>query len=147
LTTAADSLRAYRQMSEGKKSSSGRQTMTPYSPLEAAERAMGFTPGREAEQAEMNSAYYSASNEQKSQRGALINAWITAKPAEKTSAWKAIQKFNASVPKDAKVTQAELSTAKSRRDTEQKRGTVVNGIGVSKRDRYLLKRAQNTYNP
>jgi hypothetical protein len=128
-------------------SGAGRQTMAPYSPLEAGVRAFGFTPRREAEQAAQNSAYYSASSEQKDKRSALVNGWVTAKPSDKLSAWKDIQSFNRSVPKEAQISMGELNSAKHRRDTEKSRGTVVNGIGVNKHDKYLLKRAQQTYNP
>jgi hypothetical protein len=142
----ADSLKAYRLMTEGKKSATGRQTMTPYSPLEAATRAFGLTPAREEETAAKNSAYYSASQEQKTERGSLVTGWVTAEPADKTKAWTAIQKWNAGVPKEAKITLGELSSAKSRRDSEQRRGTVKGGLTVGKHDKYLLKRANDTYN-
>lgn len=144
---AADSIRAYREMTEGKKSGAGRQTMAPYSVAEAATRAFGFTPRREAEQSAQNSAFYSASSELKDKRKSLVDGWVTAKPADKISAWKAIQKFNTTVPKDAQIGMGELNTAKRRRDTEKTRGTVVNGIGVNKHDRYLLDKSKATYNP
>jgi len=47
------------------------------------------------------------------------------------------------VPQDAKITLGELSSAKSR--SEQRRGTVKGGLTVGKHDKYLLKRANDTY--
>ena len=59
LKAASDVIRAYRQATEGKKSaSSGRQTMTPYTPTETGLRALGFGSGREAEVNAAAGAYY-----------------------------------------------------------------------------------------
>jgi hypothetical protein len=138
---AADSLRAYREMTEGKKSASGRETMKPYSPLEAATRAIGFTPAREAETASKNSAYYSQSQAQKTERGGLVNAWINAKPTEKMQAWGAIQRFNATVPRDAKISMGELTASSARRKSTKTEG----GLTTGKHDKYLLDRATRTY--
>jgi hypothetical protein len=76
-----------------------------------------------------------------------VNGWVSAKPSDKTKAWTGIQKFNAGVPKEATITLGELSSAKSRRNTEQRRGVVQGGLTVGKHDNYLLKRANDTYNP
>jgi hypothetical protein len=139
---AADSIKAYRLSTEGKKSASGRQTMAPYSPLEAATRAIGFTPRREEETAAKDSAYYSASQSQKTERGGLVNGWVTAKPSDKMKAWAAIQRWNATVPASAKISMGELSSSSSRRKSTKTEG----GLTVGKHDKFLLDRVNKTYN-
>lgn len=137
LKAAADTLRAYRQATEGKKSaSSGRQTMTPYTPTETAMRALGFGSGREAEVNASAGAYYRQSAAQKEQRGALVKEWVDAKPAEKTKAWAAIQKWNRTAPPESKINPKEL-TDKAKRDAKAAE-TAVRGISPNKRDKRFL---------
>ncbi len=137
LKAASDVLRAYRQATEGKKSaSSGRQTMTPYTPTEAAMKALGFGSGREAETNAAAGAYYRASAAQKETRSALIKEWSEAKPTEKTKAWAAIQKWNQKQPAEVKISPREL-TSKAKRDAKAAE-SAVRGITPNKRDKRFL---------
>jgi hypothetical protein len=137
LKAASDTLRAYRQATEGKKSaSSGKQTMTPYTPTEAGLRALGFGSGREAETNAAAGAYYRASAAQKEARSELIKTWTEAKPTEKTKAWAAIQKWNQSQPAEVKISPKEL-TSKEKRDAKQAK-EAVRGINPNKRDKRFL---------
>ena len=137
LKAAADTLRAYRQATEGKKSaSSGRQTMTPYTPTEAAMRVLGFGSAREAEVNASAGAYYRQSAAQKEQRSSLVKDWTEAKPAAKTKAWAAIQKWNQNHPAEAKISPKEL-TDKVKRDAKNAE-TAVRGINPNKRDKRFL---------
>jgi len=138
---AADSIRAYRQMTEGRKGSTGKETMSPYSPLEAVTRAAGFTPAREAEQSAMNSTFYSASRQDKDQRSKLMTSWATAKPSDKLDAWKQIQSFNKGKPRDQQISMQQLTSYADRRKKEG------NAITTTRRDKDFLKQAQSTYNP
>ncbi|RZN09625.1 hypothetical protein CWO91_16485 [Bradyrhizobium genosp. SA-3] len=138
---AADSIRAYRQMSEGKKGSTGKETMSPYSVREAVTRAAGFTPAREAEQSAMNSAFFSASRQDKDERSKLMSSWASAKPSDKLDAWKKIQSFNKGKPRDQQISMQQLTSYADRRKKEG------NAITTTRRDKDFLKTAQSTYNP
>ena len=143
---AADSIRAYRQATEGKKSGTGRDTLSAYTPFEAAVRSIGFTPRREAEDSARRSAFFSAQKQSSGERADLMNKWITAKPAEKTKAFAAIRKWNSGQPKDAQISMADLTKAAKRRKTEESDGAVTAGVRTTKRDRHIFERANQTYN-
>lgn len=136
LKAASDSLRAYRQATEGKKSASGKQTMTPYNTQETVQRALGFGSGREAESGAANSAYYRQSAAAKEERSSLMNAWTYAKPDGKTKAFAAITKWNQSQPDESKIKMKEL-TDKLRRD-EKAATAAVRGITANKRNKRFL---------
>lgn len=136
LKVAADSIRAYRQASEGKKSGTGKQTSAPYSPTEAGLRALGFGTGREAEEGSANSAYYRGSAKAKEERNSLVSAWVEAAPDKKAKAWAAVQKFNLTAAAETKITAKEL-TDKARREAKSKE-TAVRGINPNKRDKRFL---------
>lgn len=138
---AADSIKAYRLMTEGKKGSTGKETMKPYSAREAITRAIGFTPAREAEEGAKRSAFYSAQKRDSTERNALMSAWVSAKPQDKFSAWKKIQSFNKGRPSDQQITMSELTRAADKRRKEG------DAIRTTKRDREYLRRAEATYNP
>lgn len=143
---AADSIRAYRTATEGKKSGTGRETMSPYSLGEAAVRAIGFTPAREAENSAARSAFYSQQKRQSTERSELIAKWVSAKPADKASAFAKVQSWNRGQSKDSQISMKDLTSAARRRSTEAAKGTVVNGVRTTKRDREIFDRASNTYN-
>lgn len=136
LKAASDSLRAYRQATEGKKSAAGRQTMTPYTPTETALRVLGFGSGREAETGAASGAYYRQSARQKEERTAMVSAWTKAAPAEKSKAWAAVQKWNRDQPAEVRITPKEL-TAKAKRDATVA-PKLVRGIAPNKRDKRFL---------
>lgn len=144
IKAASDAIRAYRQTTEGKKSISGRETMSAYSPSEAALRVLGFGNAREAEIGAKRSAYYAGSQRLKEERGDLVKAWTEAKPADKVKAFAAITAWNKDVPKDTQIRMKEL-TDKLKRDEKTKKG-LVNGIKPGKKDKYLLDRGEATYN-
>lgn len=137
--TVSDSLRAYRQATEGKKSStSGRETMSPYTPYEAATRALGFTPAREAEAGAQASAFYGGQARAKEERQKLVTRWLGAKPGEKTEAFAAVTRWNNAHKSEERIKMQDLTSAAQKRVTELKDGTMVNGIRTTKRDRNLL---------
>lgn len=138
---AADSIKAYRLATEGKKGSTGKETMAPYSVREALTRVAGFTPAREAEEGAKRSAFYSAQTQDKNARSALISEWVSAKPQSKFDAWKSIQSFNKGKPRDQQISMSDLTSAAAKR---QKEG---NAIKTNKRDKAYLERANATYNP
>ena len=136
LKAASDSLRAYRQYTEGKKSASGKETSRPYSPTEAGMRALGFGSAREAEEGAANSAFYRQSTAQKEARTGLVNAWVHAPATDKVKAWTAIQKWNKDQPPEVKINPKEL-TDKAKSDAKNA-STTVRGIHPNKRDKRFL---------
>lgn len=136
LKAAADSIRAYRQYSEGKKTAGGKQSSAPYSPTEAGLRALGFGTAREAEEGANRGAYYSSKEKDTAERSSLMSAWVQAKPEAKAKAWTAIQKYNQSAPADARITPKELTT-KAKRDAKDAEKATL-GITASKRDKRFL---------
>lgn len=136
LKAASDSLRAYRQYTEGKKSASGKTTMSPYSGTEAGMRVLGFGSAREEEIGAANSTFYRNSARQKEERSALVNDWTSAKPNGKATAWAAIQKWNQQQPRDVKIAPKEL-TDKVKRDAKSSE-SAVRGINANKRDKRFL---------
>jgi hypothetical protein len=138
---AADSIRAYRQATEGKKSATGKDTLSPYSPMEAVVRMAGFTPSREAEQSAASSAFYQASQGAKDQRTQLMAAWANAKPSAKFSAWKDVQAFNKGKPREAQISMSQLTSYADRR---QKEGNQALRPGT--KDKFIMDRVKATYN-
>ncbi|WP_454627811.1 PLxRFG domain-containing protein [Bradyrhizobium cenepequi] len=144
---AADSIKAYRLATEGKTSAAGKETMSPYSVRETATRVLGFTPARESEQSAKQSAFYNASKSQDAERKSLVSGWVSAKPQDKAAAYRAVQKWNAGVPKEAKIQMSDLTKAAKNRSTEKAKGRAVDGVSINKQNKYLMDRAAATYNP
>ncbi len=138
IKAASDTLRAYRQLTEGKKSVSGRETMSNYAPSEAALRVLGFGNAREAEIGAKRSAFYAQSTRLKEERAELVKVWVAAKPQDKVKAFAAITKWNKDVPAETQIKMKDL-TSKLKRD-EKDKPSLVNGIKASKKDKFLLDR-------
>ena len=140
IKAASDSLRAYRQATEGKKSQYGKQTLTPYTPSETALRVLGFGSGREAEAGAANSAYYRNAQRDKDTHNKLVSDWTSADARGKAKAWAAIVQYNKGVPAEAKITPKQL-TDKVNRDAKAASKT-VRGITPTKRDKRFLDEGQ-----
>jgi len=136
LKAASDSLRAYRQATEGKKTAGGTDKSAPYTPKEAALRALGFGNAREAEEGARTSQFYRASSQAKEQRSALVSKWVSASPTEKTKAWADITKWNQQASPEQKISPKEL-TDKAKRDAKNAKDMVL-GIKPNKRDKRFL---------
>jgi hypothetical protein len=136
----ADSIKAYRLGTEGKKSESGRQLEEPIGVPAAIAQAIGFTPASVAESGAHAFAIRSQATKGKGQRDKLIAEWVSAKPADKASAFKAVQKYNVSAHKDLRILPKDLTTAAKRR--------VSQGVGVitDKRSEHLRQRYDEVYN-
>lgn len=135
LKVIADSLKAYRLMDEGKKSPGGRETLTPYTPTEAAIRAFGFTPQREAETSEQRRTVGGNIAQYNQQRTKLLQDYAQ-KPENRAKAMIAIEKFNRGKPEDLQI------TAKDRRDAEKRyqrtKEQSAGGFADTKRNRAIL---------
>jgi hypothetical protein len=142
LKAASDSIRAYRQATEGKKTAGGKQSSAPYAPSEAALRVLGFGNAREAEEGAQRGAYYRQSSKAKEERSSLLNSWVEAAPDHKAKAWAAIQKYNMTAPAESKITAKEL-TDKARRDAKAAKSSTL-GITPNKRDKRFLE--EGVYN-
>lgn len=146
LKIASDSIRAYRQATEGKKSAAGNETMEPYTAGETAARVLGFTPAREAESFERSSAFYAKSREITDQRTEFMREWETAAPSDRSKLWSRIVQYNRSQPRDVRITRSELNSYLKRRRTEASKGTVYKGMRTNARTRHVLDDVQGTYN-
>lgn len=138
----ADSIRAYRQATEGKKNRGGSETSAPYSAREAITRSIGFTPAREAEEGARAGAYRRQTQSAKDARSELTNAWVNAKPNEKRAALTAVQTYNKGKPKDEQISMKDLTSAVKRRENED----LDSGLRSNKRDAGSLKRVNDAYN-
>lgn len=137
LKTFADALQAYQKATVGKQTPSGRQSMTPYSPGEAALKVLGFTPGREAETSEMRAAIQGDQARVRKQRSDLVKQWVGATPNQKTAAWGAVQKWNATQPQSEHITMADLTANARRREKEKASEDHAYAVHTSRRERHL----------
>jgi hypothetical protein len=145
LKVAADSIRAWRQSTEGKKKErTGEQTSAPYSIPEALTRAFGVTPEREAEEGAKTGAYYRQSEALKSQREKLSNAWVNSSGDSRTKAFAAIQKYNQGRPTDERITQKDLQSLAKRRERD-KQNLDATGIKPTKRTQNIYDTVEATY--
>ena len=103
---------AARKMSPGGMRTQGGALMRePYGPFEAAAKAVGFTPAREAESSEARRAKQTATQRLNASRKSWLDMWTQAQPAERTMMWPRIQQWNESQPAGGKVTREELEKA------------------------------------
>lgn len=143
LKMVADSVQAYQRATEGKRTVGGRQSLDPYSLGEAVTKAIGFTPGRDAETGEMRAAISGDQRKLREERTKLVTKWVTATPAEKTAIWRQVQQWNAGQPESNRVTMADLTRAQQRRKAEQGKPEGAHGLRTTKRDSFL--RDQQAY--
>lgn len=142
--TFADSMRAYRMATEGRKSAtSGKQTLTPYDTYESAARVLGFTPQREAEDNAARGAIYSKQQDLKAGRQQMISKWVYAAPSDKRDAWTSIQKWNKGRPTPEQIKMSELS-ASAKRAATAKTKEILSGVATNSRNRHLMQ--DNPYN-
>jgi hypothetical protein len=135
LKVFADSLKAYRLMDEGKKSPGGRETLTPYTPAEAAVRAFGFTPRREAETSEQRRTVGGNIAQYNQQRTKLLQDYAQ-NPKNRAKAMIAIEKFNRGKPEDLQIGAKDRSDAEKRYQRTKEHS--IGGFADTKRNRALV---------
>jgi hypothetical protein len=141
----SDSLRAYRQATEGTVSErTGRQVMSPYSAREAITKAIGFAPSREAESFERSGTFYRNRDIQVSQRSDWSREWSQATGAARGRIWRDIQKWNKSQPAEARISLSELKGYRKRMEDDMKK--TKEGIRARKREQHIVERTDATYN-
>jgi hypothetical protein len=138
----ADSMQAYQKYEKGKQTPSGRETLSPYSPGEAALKVLGFTPGREAETGEMRGSLMKQQQQEREERTKLITKWVQATPAEKSAMWVKIREWNAGQPKGARLEMKELTDNQQRRIRETKDSNNEFGFRTSTRDAHIREGVQ-----
>ncbi|QIG67549.1 hypothetical protein EVB41_084 [Rhizobium phage RHph_TM3_14A] len=144
IKVVSDSIKAYRVMTEGNVSArTGKQTMSPYSPLEAVTKAVGFTPAREAESYEANSAFYRAKGAQEDRRREFLRDWVGANGAARGRLWREVVKWNRTVAPEARLSISDMRAyqKKMERDIQSTR----EGINAKRREKTLQKRTEKTY--
>lgn len=130
---------------QGKKTARGFEAQSPYSPFEAAVKAIGFKPAREAETQSERNANWGDAMSQKRDRDALVLRWIEAKPADRQRLWGDVERWNKSRPTDARLTRVQLQAAAKRRKTEIEKGQVVRGQRINKQNKHLIERNAGVY--
>lgn len=141
----ADTIKAYRTYTEGTVSErSGKQTMAPYSAGEAALRAFGFAPAREAEHYERRAAFERGKGTQDEARTQFQREWTEANGAARGRLWQQIVKWNKGQPKEARLTISELRGYQKRMERDMKE--TKDGIRARRREQHILDRTDGTYN-
>lgn len=120
-----------------KKNQGGRETMRALTPYETAIQALGFTPAAVAENYAKRNAFYSQSKDAKDARSEFYGKWAAAKGDERSRVWRQVEQWNAGKPREAKITRTDLDRNAKLRADELRKGTVIDGIRVTKRDRAL----------
>lgn len=144
LKVASDSLKAYRQLTEGTISpNSGKQVMSPYSASEAVTRALGFSPARESESFERSGIYYRRQQAQEDTRTEFQKEWVAATPAAKGRIWREVVKWNRSVAPEARLTIGDMRSYQKRLERDKKE--TVEGIRAKKREETLLRNIDKNY--
>lgn len=129
----------------GKKTARGYEAQKPYSPGEAAIRALGFKPSRDAETSEMRAANYHQSVRQKADHDAFVLRWMEAKPSERGKLWGEVERWNKDRPREAQLTRAKLDAAAKQRATKVKNNDIVNGQQVNKYNRHIIDQNADIY--
>lgn len=140
-----DLARAGYGAAEGRKNNTGRELMAPYSPFETVVQAAGLTPSRRADEAEERTKFNAADQHRERDRRGLISRWVTATPEGKRSAMTAIQKYNQTVPGNARIQQSDLQAELKRRKTEKAEGSYDRGMRITKRNRDIYDRMNQVY--
>jgi hypothetical protein len=144
LKVVSDSLKAYRQMTEGTVSlTSGKQVMSPYSVREAATRAFGFAPARESESFERSGIYYKRQQAQEDARTQFQKEWTSATPAAKGRIWREVVKWNKGVAPEARLTIKDMRSYQKRLERDKK--DTIEGIRAKKREKTLLQNVDKNY--
>lgn len=144
LKAAADSLKAYRQLTEGTISpNSGKQVMSPYSAGEAIIRSLGFSPARESESFERSGIYYKRQQAQEDARTEFQKEWVAATPAAKGRLWREVVKWNKTVAPEARLTITDMRSYQKRLERDKKE--TVEGIRAKKREQTLIRNIDKNY--
>ena len=147
IRAVSDLAKAYSGASGPKKSPTGAEQHAPLTPYQTTVRALGFTPAVTAEDGAMRGVVASDTKKLSADRTGLVNAWVNAKPSEKSSAWRDAQKWNAGQDKDARIEMKDLTNAAKKRAKSEADGTTKNGIHITKRTKAIYNSAASTYNP
>jgi hypothetical protein len=118
--------------------------MSPYTVGEAALRAAGFQPSREAESYERSGAFYRGKDKQEGERSEFMRAWVEANGATRGRVWRDIRKWNSSQPVDVRLSLSDLRAYQKRIKSDMK--NTKEGIRARRREQHLLDTADQTYN-
>lgn len=145
IKAAADSIKAYRMMTEGNVSErSGKQTLSPYNFGEAAVRSLGFQPAREAEAYERANSFYNKRDKETEIRRDFQRQWVEASGAARGRLWREIQKWNRGQPIGAKLSLSDLRAYQTRMRNDMKE--TKEGIRARRREQHIFDRAEGIYN-
>jgi hypothetical protein len=132
----------------GKTDRMGRQIVEPYTPYQAAVRALGFAPAAEAERQEHRRAFSEANRSEQRVRSELTAAYIKATPGERMRIWGQVERYNRELPvgaQAARITRQQLDRAVMTRQRETRDETVVGGMRTNRRNQHIYDR-NDVYN-
>jgi hypothetical protein len=132
-----DIIRATRLTTEGKVSSSGRETMAPLTPFEAIAKGIGIRPAREAETSERNNSFYKQQSETGAARKKIMADWVRAAPNDRAKMWGKVEKFNKGLPPEARITRSQLDQQVRRVAVDKVKSQDTNGLVTNKRTKYI----------
>ena len=119
-----DLIRAVDTGAFGRETASGRPTLPPYTWSEMFIRALGATPGAEAESQELKAQFYSQQAFLNEQRGDIQQRWADAGNAGRIRMQGEIERFNRGKPRDAQLTNTKLRAYTKRRRSRSTRWRV-----------------------
>ena len=137
----ADGITAGIRWSEGKKSQSKRETMSPYTTGEAVLRALGGTPTREAEISEHRMAVFGPGKRQTEERRKMMADWVIASPQDKGPIMKKINEWNKGRPEDARISLKQLVDLQQSRAKEKTSPYHKEGIATTRQTQHFRERA------
>lgn len=138
LKLLSDSVKAYRRATEGKVNNRGQQTEEPSGIGDSIIRGLGFTPAGEARKREATSAYFTQVGNRKKARQDLLDEFTSAQGSARTGIRRKILRYNAGVPKDARITMKQLDDLLKRHKRDQRKGYVRQGVYGGKQNQDLL---------
>lgn len=130
----------------GKQDKNGRDVSQPYSTSEMITNALGFKPGRIANEQERAARGNRETHERQGEKHTLTNNWLNATtPEGKDKARQAITEYNKTVQPDARITPKYLLQQQKSRATEKRKGTYDRGLRVNKGNRDIVQHLDEVY--
>jgi hypothetical protein len=145
LRTVGDVTKAITGAAGDKKTDAGRVKQEQFGPWATFVRIMGFTPSGTAEYGALKGTIARENKQLSAARSELINGRLEATGHQIVNVQRAIQAFNASVDKDNKITQQDLTAAAQRRKTDATK--TKHGTPTTKRNKAIQDEAERIFNP
>lgn len=134
----SDAVRGYRRATSGTKNARGEQTSQGYGVMKGIMQGIGFKPAEEAVRQEKTQAFFTQKGNREQLMRSLENEFLSGK--NRPDVRKRIIQYNASVPKEARITMSNLVALAKRKKTDVAKGYVSKGIYGGKINKDLLQK-------